>query len=200
MELTPKEYNPLIREGLIKSLISSAKIPVHFADADISDFKPIKHEYRLFINGKIGAGKTRLSCALLKDFVTKSYGRGQFVTFPNLLSEIKMGFENDRGEDVLLKYLSLDLLVLDDLGTEKFSEWVGEKLFQIIDDRYRNDKFLIITSNLALDDFAKQYGIQGQRIASRITEMCKQIELTATDRRLKAIVVGDQDVFDGKLL
>jgi len=188
MELILREYNPVIREDYIKSRLNAAKIPTHFADADIDEFKPIKHEYRLFISGSIGAGKTHLSCALLKDFIRKSYGKGQFVTFPNLLSEIKIGFENERGEDVLLKYLSFDLLVLDDLGTEKFSEWVGEKLFQIIDDRYRNNKFLIITSNLALDDFAKQYGIQGQRIASRINEMCEQIELTATDRRLKASV------------
>ena len=75
------------------------------------------------------------------------------------------------------------LLVIDDVGAEKASEWTQERLYSVIDHRYANCLPLIVTSNLPPAKLAEQ---TGDRAASRLAEMCKVVAMTGTDRRRPA--------------
>ncbi len=73
------------------------------------------------------------------------------------------------------------LLILDDLGAEKPTEWVRERMYEIVNQRYEWMRPIIVTSNLSPAQLAKQVG---QRVASRLMEMCEVVELDGRDRRL----------------
>jgi DNA replication protein DnaC len=72
------------------------------------------------------------------------------------------------------------LLVIDDLGAEKPSEWTQERLYSVVDHRYVNCLPLIVTGNLPPAKLAEQ---TGDRVASRLAEMCTVVPMTGTDRR-----------------
>ena len=77
--------------------------------------------------------------------------------------------------------LECNLLVLDDLGAESVTEWAKDLVHQIIDYRHREECPTIITTNLSLDGIKKLYG---ERVFSRIYEMCQGIELSGNDYRV----------------
>jgi len=77
-----------------------------------------------------------------------------------------------------------DLLLLDDIGAEKPSEWVEQELFNLIEDRYRNNRLLVVATNEVEPTIKTKLG---DRIASRLfdseTGTVKQVYVTATDYR-----------------
>lgn len=75
------------------------------------------------------------------------------------------------------------ILILDDVGSEKVSDWTIETLYHLINDRYENNKPTIITSNLSLKELAEKVG---DRIPSRIAEMCEVIKIEGKDRRIES--------------
>src|SRR3712207_8982740 len=89
---------------------------------------------------------------------------------------------NEGGHLELLDQLtSVDLLHLDDLGAENSSDWVLEQLYSIVNQRYEDEKSLVITTNLDPDELGKQIG---DRTVSRIIEICGDfIPLSGHDRR-----------------
>lgn len=112
--------------------------------------------------------------------------RSRFVFVPDLFIEIRGSFnrpDKPSEEDILQKYRNVFCLVLDDIGAEKTSDWVLEIFESLIDYRNREEKQTIFTSNLGLEKLADKLG---DRIASRITEMCKKniIEIKGKDRRI----------------
>lgn len=114
-----------------------------------------------------------------------------FVSVPELLLEIRQAFGANAEyseKELISKYASLPVLILDDLGAEKSTEWSMQTLFLIIDRRYRDMKKTIITSNLSLEEIAEKVG---DRIASRISEMCDVKRIKGEDRRIRR-------TFDGK--
>lgn len=107
-----------------------------------------------------------------------------FTTVASLLMELRDSFRKDseRSEaDIIRQYSKADLVVLDDLGAEKTSEFALQSLYIIIDKRYSEMCPTIITSNLTVDEIAEKVG---DRIASRIAGMCRVIELRGRDRRI----------------
>ena len=83
---------------------------------------------------------------------------------------------------MLKDYFNTPLLILDDLGAEKTTDWALQSLYIIINKRLSEELQTIITSNLSLDELRDKIG---DRIASRIAGMCKIVKLTGRDRRLK---------------
>lgn len=169
-----------------RNKLRNAGIPRRFYGVNIDDIAP---EIRglcegvegLFLHGSAGTGKTHLAVALLK---YRGLDRGSFTTVPGLLLEIRGSFRDhsEQSEESIINYYSAAKpLVMDDLGVEKASEFAMQTLYLIIDNRYANLNPPIITSNLSLGEIANKVG---DRIASRIAEMCKVIELKGKDRRL----------------
>lgn len=167
----------------------------------------------LLIQGTYGVGKTHLACAVLNELAIDKKVTVYFSDFALLLNEIKGTFDPSSdltANDVLRPVLKSDVLLLDDLGSEKASEFVTETLGTIINYRYLNEKPLIVTTNYldspetlvevgALEkgdtnllrqvkEFNQRRGRTleeriGGRLRSRLFEMADTVIMVGRDRR-----------------
>ena len=138
----------------------------------------------LFITGKVGSGKTHLAAAII-DYIArilknKKRMRLIFTTAVNLIAEIKYSFDSNDTEETVKKYEECDLLVIDDLGPERMTDWTNELFYKIIDSRYSNMRPMIITTNLTNKEIK---GKLSERVVSRIYECCKGIQMKGNDYR-----------------
>lgn len=146
----------------------------------------------LILVGNNGVGKTHLACSianeLIKNGIPIIYG-----TLINLLAELKNTYDvyNNISEMKIIKlYEKVDLLIIDDLGKEKPSEWGLEKLFTIINSRYENNLPVIITTNYNQNSLIDRLSINGEietakSIISRLYEMCYLVKIEDRDHRIK---------------
>ena len=134
--------------------------------------------------GNSGTGKTFTS-ACIGNYLME---RGRNVIALNIglyLTELKQEW-NKKETELLHKISKCDLLIIDDLGCEKISEWVLEKIFLLIDTSYRASKPVIITTNLFYSRDNEKCGIYntfGTRIKERISEMCFPVCCKGESRR-----------------
>ena len=147
----------------------------------------------LFLSGANGVGKTYKAAGILCHWIeslnykqllncSEAGNYPVFITVPELLMKIRNCFSLQQCEEsVVEKYSRCPVLVLDDLGVEKTTEWVLQTLYIILNNRYSNYMQTIITSNLTIEEIGDKLG---DRIASRIAGMCKIIKLTGRDRRI----------------
>ena len=138
----------------------------------------------ILMTGREGTGKTHLAVAILKEVIGKGYS-GLYWNVPELFLELRRRMEASAEEseaDLFDKARRADLLVLDDLGAERTSEYVLDRLYVLINKRYEDDAATIITSNKSLPELKQQLS---PRIASRIAEMCVIMEFPEGDYRLQ---------------
>ena len=152
----------------------------------------------LILVGNNGVGKTHLACSianeLIKNGIPIIYG-----TLINLLAELKNTYDvyNNISEMKIIKlYEKVDLLIIDDLGKEKPSEWGLEKLFTIINSRYENNLPVIITTNYDQNSLIDRLSINGEietakSIISRLYEMCYLVKIDDRDHRIKNTKVSN---------
>jgi DNA replication protein DnaC len=149
----------------------------------IMNWKENREEGRgLYFCGDVGTGKTHLAVAVMNELMTRKRVPSLFVTVPELLDNMR-GAYNDPGRDIddwMDSVKNADLLLLDDLGAERANEWVRERIFVIVNHRYREELPTIFTSNTGPKDLAAQLG---ERTASRIIAMCDWISLEGEDYR-----------------
>lgn len=170
---TIERWNTVIRETYLKQFTPRIQKDLE----NITDVFPQQIE-NWYLTGKAGVGKTLYACLLLLAEQRNLYLANQiaecvFVSVPDLFLQLKATFNNTELEEVKIiqHYSSVHLLVLDDLGTVKCSDWAYQILYTIINNRYENMRKTIITSNLGLKELAQQLG--DDRITSRIERMCK---------------------------
>lgn len=142
--------------------------------------------------GNNGVGKTHLACSIANRFIEKGipviYG-----TLINLLTELRNSYEIDNNiseMEIIKLYENVDLLIIDDLGKEKPSEWGLEKLFTIINSRYENNLPVIITTNYNQNSLIKRLSINeeletAKSIISRLYEMCYLVKIDDIDHRIQ---------------
>ncbi len=160
------------------------------AQEELQTFKDICVGYAeqpegwLILQGTFGSGKTMLAACI----VERRYELGHpaiLVTVPDLLDSLRGGYDDDTFETRLEEMKNVALLVMDDFGTENATDWATEKLFQIINHRYRNRLPLVVTTN---EDLRTTREIDG-RIISRLLEgtqangWCKYLVLRVGDYR-----------------
>ncbi len=136
----------------------------------------------IYFCGGVGTGKTHLAVAVMNELIQRKRVPSLFVTVPELLDNLR-GAYNDPGRDIdewMEHVKNADLLVLDDLGSERPTEWVQERVFVVVNHRYREELPTIFTSNIGPKDLAAQLG---ERTASRIISMCEWISLEGEDYR-----------------
>src|SRR5437870_880928 len=144
----------------------------------------------LFLEGQPGVGKTHLAVAVLKQVVEATGARGVFYDTRDLLRIIRSTYDpsiRTTELEVLGPVMRADLLVLDDLGAEKTSEWVEETMNLIVNTRYSERRLTIFTSNYPdipddTDPNALLFRI-GHRMRSRLHEMCEFIVMDGADYR-----------------
>lgn len=185
--------------------IQSAKVPIEFIDATVSSFKTDIYKMQesqekaaiakkiaikyvenyekfkdwgkglyLFSRTK-GSGKTRLAVSILNSLIKKYDVRGFYT--PDLLNEIKNRFNdsNHSAYEIIQQFTEAQLLVIDDFGVEKTTDWSEEILTKIVNDRMNYKRPTIITSNIEVNQLSEKY--RAGRIESRIEKMTLPVPL-----------------------
>ena len=138
----------------------------------------------LWFYGGNGTGKTTLAMLISQTALDAGHSVAIY-SLPRLLAEIRATFENDsEGSyvDFLDRLAQVDLLHIDDVGAEKTSPWVLEQLYAIVNARYEDERAILITTNLSLDELAEQIT---PRTVSRLKEMCEVLPLYGADARAR---------------
>jgi DNA replication protein DnaC len=146
----------------------------------------------LLLMGGCGVGKTHLAVAALLDIINSGKpGRLLFTNFQDLIQEIQASFDEGNAttkSEILRPVLEADLLVLDELGSQKPTQFVQDILYYIINTRYNEERATIFTTNYYdRSNDSKEETLEqriGTRLRSRLAEMADRIEFTgATDHR-----------------
>ncbi len=166
----------------------------------------------LLFTGENGVGKTHLAVAALRELVAKG-ARGQFWDFHELIREIKNSYNPETRTtelQVLEPVVQVEALVLDDLGAWKMTDWMNDTLFYILNGRYMAKRATIITTNfqdvdreaaLAADQLRrKEFLVEriGQRLRSRLLEMCLVVRIDGTPDHRQARQEGTRVAVLGK--
>jgi len=145
----------------------------------------------LFV-GPVGVGKTHLAVSILKGLTERGGFSCLFYEFGSLLKEIQNSyntFTRTSELGVLSPVLNVDVLVLDELGGSKPTDWVKDTIAHIINTRYNDKKHTIFTTNYLDERQGNEETLEdriGIRQRSRLYEMCKTIEIKGADyRKLK---------------
>lgn len=150
-----------------------------------------------YLWGRPGRGKTyAAACAVRLATEREGYGMrptegirervpiARIVSTADLLSREREGYDGGQ-RGAIDRAASVGLLVLDDLGAEKATDWACEQLTRLVDRRVSSGRPLIVTSNLSLGELSKAWGgMPGERLVSRLAGACERIEVTGADRRL----------------
>jgi len=180
--------NPSLRAALGKAMDFCSGYPHLAADEGLG----------LLFCGDNGVGKTHLAVAVLRELVTEKGARGQYWDFHQLIRAIKSSFDRETKTtelQVLQPVVDTDVLLLDDLGAWKMTEWMNDTLFYILNNRYMAKRPTVITTNfqdvtrekaLAADHLRRREFLVeriGQRLRSRLMEMCLVVQMQGSDHR-----------------
>lgn len=156
----------------------------------VENFAEMKKQGKgLLLFGSVGTGKTFISACIANALIDKGYAC-LVTNFSRLVNTIQGMF--DGRQDYIDSLNRFDLLVIDDLASERDTEYMGEIIQTIIDSRYRANLPLIITTNLTNEELKHPAEIRKQRIYSRLLEMCVPIRVAGADRR-KQILIDELD-------
>lgn len=172
--LVASQFNPRIKKVLKKI---DPKIPAPGIDAENGE--------GLYVYGSLGSGKTILACRALLEEQKRLYLEGNqtggeclFVSIPELFHRIKNSYSDkyvgESEDEILQKYQQAHLLILDEFGMSKPSDWLLDILYLIINYRYEQMKPTIYTSNYDLEKVAEI--LEDKRITSRIERTCRIIK------------------------
>jgi DNA replication protein DnaC len=207
------------QQRMTESLLKSARIPRRYAHCVLSNFEihtdtqraahrkahrlveqfPVVDKGLLFF-GDAGVGKTHLAVALMREAILQKGARAVFYEVREMLKLVRdtYGGSTDASElDILRPVLEADLLILDDLGAEKKSEWVDETLGLVINTRYSQRRLTVLTTNLRdientePGSFAYHLGL---RTRSRLKEMCDWMPIEGADAREVGPYPTSQDI------
>ena len=206
-------YDETRRRRQFQALLAGASLPSAFATFDLDTYRavaagePVKQAaladvaawvngtlqqagYRnLYLWGPVGTGKTGLAIAALKARMHRGTP-ALYTTLPDLLDRIRQTYDGGTGSTATLLHDlgDIDVLVLDDLGAERPTDWVVEKLFQVLDHRMRAERETLFTSNLTLDQLT---GRLGERVVERIRQGTWEVEVSGRNlRRPRVLVEG----------
>lgn len=158
---------------------------------NFEEIRKLDSQRGLLLYGTVGTGKTFISACIANALIDKGYPC-MVTNFARLTNTIGGMYEGKQSYlDGLNKF---ELLVIDDLASERDTEYMGEIVQSIIDARYRSGKPLIVTTNLTAEELKHPADMRKQRIYSRLFEMCRPIEVTGVDRRKMKLKEGYKTV------
>lgn len=140
------------------------------------------HQKGLILWGANGTGKSFMAAALCNALIDDNH-ECRFTTFPRIDRQAS-GTRSDR-QAYIDSLNDPALLVLDDLGSERSSEYMQELVFSVIDSRYESGKPMVITTNLTLTDLKNPQTAQQSRIYDRVLQVCYPIKIDGNSLRRK---------------
>ena len=171
-------------EHTIKTRISNT-IPNKYIPIETDNQELFGKKYEsIFISGKPGSGKTVFACSLAKKYIREGE-KVNFINFPAFIMKLQCAYRNDQENPYEMaegaaKFYGV--LVIDDLGAEKLTDFVRQIIYFIINEREQRCLTTIITSNFSLGDLDRHID---SRISSRIVGMCRVVKMDGVDRRIK---------------
>ena len=190
----PSRENPAGRSAMAEVLITVRNYVKEY---------PILDRPGLLFTGNPGTGKTHLAVAALRQLIGRGF-EGIFFDYQNLLERIRAGYDPTSGVSSREAYqiaLDAEILLLDDLGAHRVTDWVEDTITAIITYRCNNRKALIATTNLRdpetgdrrstglESDVQSKYFLEeriGMRARSRLFEMCRVVRMpTVEDYRMR---------------
>jgi DNA replication protein DnaC len=195
-------------ESFSRAYLSSSGIPARYRECKFKNYKPrTPHQLRalklcreffflypfaekgLLLYGPPGTGKTHLAAATLRNVIEYKGLKGVFCDFRNLLIELRNSFSSSESTgEILDSVRKAPLLILDDVGAERNTEWAKEILAEIVNYRYTQNLPTIITTNLRFDRYTEDSFVAkfDARTESRLYDMCKIVKVEGDDRRKEA--------------
>lgn len=177
----------MARDMESRHVVQAARSYVEGLDANIAAGRG------LWFMGDTGTGKTTLGMLIAKEALAVGKTVGIYFT-PKLLTRIRQTYQEAESEDAYGRFFervtSVDLLYIDDLGSERHTDWVVEQLYAVVNERYENQRPLLVTSNASGDVDRGQRQLEeqiGRRTVSRLIEICGDpLPLFGADRRVQA--------------
>lgn len=200
--LNSKEDTKALLLQKLPIFMQAVGVPLRTSHARIEEFQeeyqslvqtllPYTPNNGYYIYGNVGVGKTYLMGAMVRQLFFKTIWKSlnpasklQFTTAPKLLLALRETISNKTGiseADIINKCSIVPILFLDDLGSEKPTEWAEQALYMVIDSRYQKMLPTVFSSNLTLQEISNRVG---DRITSRIAGMCVPFCLKGKDRRI----------------
>ncbi len=155
----------------------------------------------LLITGSIGVGKTHLAVGILQALVAERGAKGLFFDYRDLLKQVQNSYNSKVSAtelEILAPVFDAEVLVLDELGASKPTDWVWDTVAHILNTRYNDRRTTIITTNYAnAGPLGTENGPRsamreetlgdriGERMRSRLQEMCVVVEMQGEDFRQK---------------
>ncbi|MEM6792553.1 MAG: ATP-binding protein [Acidobacteriota bacterium] len=181
-------------EAVAAQLLRARNVSQRYLDSFLDPETGFRRSGLLYI-GPPGVGKTHLATSVLVALIERYGISGRFVDFSTLLHQIQSTFDTGREEtksSILAPVIGAEVLVLDELGAQKPTEWVMDVLYLIMNTRYTEGRPTIFTTNYRLEDprarrGAKATELLSHRISaallSRLYEMAHPLELDGPDYR-----------------
>lgn len=138
----------------------------------------------LLLYGDVGTGKTFYTACIANELEK----RGATVLFTNMYRITTALFKAQDKLQLLDGINGFDFVILDDLGTERKSEWMFEHIKNVIDLRYVSKRPLICTTNIPMEEIKNPADIESMRIYDRVLEMCHPVAVKGESRRRKKVV------------
>ena len=214
---------PCREQSRLQRLVEAARIPPRYRECLFENFYTLRKNPKLgraktmasrfvedyplvdcglLILGPCGVGKTHLAVSIIRALILRYGTWCVFYDFRELLKQIQSSFNpvaRITEWQILEPVLQSDVLLLDDLGAERPTDWVRDTFAYIINHRYNQKRTTIITSNFqdgesnlrVLSDGSRVAGEEtlaeriGDRLRSRLYEMCKVIKISGEDFRVK---------------
>jgi DNA replication protein DnaC len=166
----------------LEATVNASKKAYDIAKGYADNFHNNNGEGIIFTGG-VGTGKTHLAAAICKEVTYKYSTTVEFVSYVQLLADIRAAFSGNKNiGEIEEKMMKTGLLVIDDLGKEKQSQFSNETLYRVVNERYKNELPVIITTNWPLETLSERLDYA---VFSRLIGTCKVVEMSGSDYRMR---------------
>lgn len=150
----------------------------------VDNWQKVKAEnLGLLLWGSVGTGKSFIAACIANALLEQ--GVPVLMTnFSKILNQMG-GMYSDERYQYIASFSHYSLLIIDDLGIERSTEYALEQVYAVIDERYKAGLPVIITTNLTMEELRQPEDVAHARIYSRVLEMCTPVQITGEDRRQK---------------